>query len=90
MTTIGQKVVHVKSQKQTRSHACHWPGCPRQVPPALWGCRPHWYALPKEIRDRIWKAYRIGQETSLTPSREYVEAARAAQDWINRQFMAPK
>jgi hypothetical protein len=45
----------------------------------MWGCRPHWYRLPKSIRDRIWATYRPGQEDDLRISREYVEADRLAQ-----------
>ena len=51
----------------------------------MWGCKPHWFRLPKSIRDRIWKTYRPGQERDQRPSRDYVEAAREAQDWIARQ-----
>ncbi|MCP1375362.1 hypothetical protein [Dyella lutea] len=64
------------------THTCHWPGCNRPVPPAKWGCRPHWYQLPLEIRMRISAAYVSGQEITKTPSRAYIEAAREAQDWI--------
>jgi hypothetical protein len=81
-TPIGDKVAYVKAQPQTRRHACHWPSCTTQVSPAMWGCRRHWYALPQPIRQRIWRAYSPGQEKSLTPSREYVEVAREARDWI--------
>lgn len=63
-------------------HHCHWPGCERIVPPAAWGCKPHWYKLPEAIRQRIWRAFRPGQEKSKTPSAEYIAAAREAQDWI--------
>ena len=76
------KADYVRSQSQTRNHGCHWPGCPVQVPPAVWGCRPHWYSLPKVLRARIWATYKPGQERSMTPSREYVAAARAVQEWI--------
>lgn len=81
---IGAKVAHVLRAGQTRSHECHWPGCSKQVPPAMWGCKPHWYALPKDLRDRIWATYRTGQEVHGTPSREYVEAARQVQEWIQK------
>ena len=63
-------------------HTCHWPGCEVEVPPALWGCRPHWYSLPRHLRALIWKTYRRGQEVRKDPSPEYVEAARAVQRWI--------
>lgn len=79
------KVEHVRAaiaEGTHHGHTCHWPGCDKRVPPAAWGCKPHWFALPTAIRNRIWAAYRAGQEGTKTPSREYVEAARAAQDWI--------
>lgn len=82
MATIGEKVAHVKRAGQTRNHECHWPGCAAQVPPAMWGCKKHWYALPQAMRARIWRAYRPGQENDSNPSREYVEAARDVQSWI--------
>jgi hypothetical protein len=79
---LPPKAAYVVRQRQTRSHHCHWPGCTKQVPPAMWGCREHWYALPKDLRDRIWRAYRPGQEIDQRPSREYVQVARDVQAWI--------
>lgn len=73
---------HVKAARQSRFHTCHWPGCKQQVPPAMWGCKTHWFKLPGYIRARIWHAYEIGQEESLSPSEEYLAAAQEAQDWI--------
>jgi hypothetical protein len=78
----ADKVRHVKRSGQTRTHHCHWPGCPQQVPPAKWGCYSHWMRLPKRLRDAVWRAYAPGQETTLTPSREYVAVAREVQKWI--------
>lgn len=78
----GDKVAHVKRGRQTRRHTCHWPGCQKQVPPTLWGCAPHWFAIPKPLRDRVWQAYAPGQEETGRPSREYVEVAREVQEWI--------
>lgn len=66
-------------------HTCHWPGCAQAVPPAMWGCKPHWYRVPKHLRDRIWAAYVPGQEITKTPSRAYIEAAQAVQAWIAAQ-----
>lgn len=79
---VNPKVAHVLTAKQTRGHTCHWPGCSRQVPPAMWGCAEHWRRLPAALRARIWRTYRPGQEINLTPSKEYVEAATAVRDWI--------
>jgi len=73
---------YVRRQAQTRNHGCHWPGCDRKVPPAMWGCKPHWFRLPKHLRDRIWCAYVPGQERRMDPSDEYLAVAQEVQDWI--------
>jgi hypothetical protein len=69
------------------SHRCHWPGCEQEVPPAMWGCKGHWFALPKRLRNQIWATYRRGQEVTKTPSREYIEVAQDVQAWI-REYRA--
>lgn len=71
-----------RAPNHDRNHHCHWPGCPKQVKPAVWGCYPHWMKLPKYLRDKIWLTFRPGQEVSKTPSRAYVEVAREVQEWI--------
>jgi hypothetical protein len=48
----------------------------------MWGCRKHWFTLPKMLRDRIWAAYRPGQEIDKRPSETYLDAAGAVQLWI--------
>lgn len=80
--SIQKKVEYVKSQGQSREHHCHWPGCKKQVPPAMWGCLRHWKMVPQHLRTKLWKAYRIGQEKDMTPSREYLTVAREIQNWI--------
>ena len=82
--------VRDRMRKPSRGHRCHWPGCPRKVPPAVWGCREHWYKLPLELRNRIWRAFRPGQEQTKTPSREYVEAAQDVQAWIAEHYPTPQ
>lgn len=67
-------------------HGCHWPGCDKKVPPAMWGCRHHWFSLPKPIRDEIWKTYRPGQELDKRPSAEYMKAAEAARAYIFQHY----
>lgn len=76
------KVAYVKSQTQTRNHTCHWPDCRVQVPPAMWGCKKHWFKLPIVLRHKIWKAYVPGQEITLTPSAEYLHVADEVNVWI--------
>lgn len=79
------KAAYVKSQGQTRGHTCHWPGCEAQVPPAMWGCGAHWFRLPSAIRKNIWRSYIPGQEITGNPTPQYIEAAKAAQEWIKGQ-----
>jgi len=81
-SSVGDKADYVRSQGQDREHHCHWPGCKEQVPPAMWGCRKHWYMLPQMIRERIWAYYRPGQERDMRPSREYLATAQEAEEWI--------
>lgn len=76
------KIDYVKKAQLVRAHSCHWPGCNRQVPPAMWGCKTHWFKIPKGLRDRIWATYRPGQEEDRRPSEAYIKVAQAVQDWI--------
>ncbi len=76
------KVDYVLSQRQDRNHECHWPDCGKQVPPAMWGCKTHWFKLPKALRDKVWDAYIPGQEKRMDPSDEYLTVAREVQVWI--------
>lgn len=59
-------------------HTCHATACTTRLPPAMWGCRKHWFMVPKPVRDRIWRTYRVGQCDDKKPSRAYLEAARDA------------
>jgi hypothetical protein len=62
-------------------HRCPWPECTAQVPAHLWGCKQHWFQLPKGIRDRIYAAYKPGQSIA-TASDEYRAALDGADRWI--------
>lgn len=64
------------------SHKCHWPQCNKAVPPKMWGCKDHWFALPKFLRDMIWDEYKPGQEITKTPSPAYIVVADLTQLWI--------
>jgi transcriptional regulator with XRE-family HTH domain len=86
---IARKRRYVASQPQTRKHHCHWPGCDKQVPPAMWGCKAHWFRLPKALRDRVWRTYAPGQEVDMTPSEEYLQVADDVQRWIREHGGAP-
>jgi hypothetical protein len=54
----------------------------------MWGCKGHWFALPKRLRDRIWATYRRGQEITMTPSKEYLAAADDVQRWIREYLIS--
>lgn len=82
---LGEKADYVRAQPQSRSHTCHWTGCTKQVPPAMWGCKQHWFKLPAALRARIWRAYRPGQEKDMRPSEEYMVAAHDVERWIAQQ-----
>jgi hypothetical protein len=87
MVAAVSKAAYVKAQpiEEGEAHTCHWPGCNAVVPPAMWGCKPHWFALPPLLRAKIWAAYRPGQEVSKDPSRYYLAVAQEAQDWIRQR-----
>lgn len=85
MTTIKQKTDHVrkaKARNETFDHHCHWTGCTKKVPPAMWGCSKHWFRLPLRLRNKIWKCYQPEQEITKDPSDEYLTVAREVQTWI--------
>jgi hypothetical protein len=75
---LEEKKLHVLSSGQTRAHRCHADGCEEQVPPAMFMCKPHWFKLPKGLRDRVWSAYRLGQEKDGRASERYLSVTREA------------
>lgn len=57
------------------THECPRPGCNRRVAADEYACRGDWYALPVDIRQQIWRAWRSGDAGAH-------QAARAnAADW---------
>lgn len=90
MATIKQKAEYVTSKNQTFNHHCHWYGCDKLVPPAMWGCKKHWFMLPQTLRNKIWAAYEPGQEIDGTPSESYLVVAREVQAWIAANHPATK
>lgn len=55
----------------------------------MWGCKPHWFQLPKFLRDAIWLWYVPGQEITKKPSLAYLEVARLTQLWIETMEPPP-
>lgn len=60
------------------AHHCHARGCKVSVPPEMLMCRPHWYKVPKKIRDAVWEHYREGQCDDMEFTEEWNRAADAA------------
>jgi len=79
----SEKAAYVKKHSnQDGKHGCHWIGCKKKCPPAMWGCKEHWFKLPKKLRDKIWATYMPGQEINKNPSEEYLAVADEVRDWI--------
>lgn len=55
------------------SHECPAPRCEVWVPDNQLACKQHWFALPKELRARIWNHYVPGQ-TAATMTADYAAA----------------
>lgn len=81
----GMQCINITGHKGRHTlphaHVCHWPTCTTGVPAKLWGCKEHWFKLPKRLRDRIWATYVPGQEATKTPSDNYMKVALEVQDW---------
>lgn len=43
------------------SHQCPARDCGQQVGPGRLMCRPHWYMVPRPLRDAMWATWRSGQ-----------------------------
>lgn len=62
------------------THKCPAPPCQRQVPPAMFACKSHWFLLPKQVRDDIWDAHRAGTAS------EHIAAMAAAVRWYEENL----
>lgn len=67
------------------AHTCHATGCNKQVRPEMFMCSYHWFSLPKILRDRIWKTYKVGQCDDWNISHDYANAARECLAYIARK-----
>lgn len=45
-------------------------------------CRRHWFSLPRDLRNKIWRTYRVGQCDDWNITHEYAEAARECVTYI--------
>lgn len=65
----------------TAGHGCPAKGCGVTVERSKLACSRHWFDLPKQIRDRVWAAFR----THGMGSAEHTDAVGAALDWFRSQ-----
>lgn len=61
------------------SHKCPAPSCNQQVSSDRFACRGHWYALPADLRTRIWSGYR-------TSSTDHWQAMAEAIDYLAERY----
>jgi len=59
-------------------HFCHAKACKVIVPPKRLMCKRHWFKVPENLRRKVWREYRPGQEADKEPTAAYLEAARRA------------
>lgn len=59
-------------------HHCHALNCTNEVAPKLLMCRRHWAMVDKKIQAQVYGSYHCGQESSKRPTKEFLQAARAA------------
>lgn len=60
------------------SHQCPVDRCPVQVGRDRLMCRPHWYAVPKPMRDAVWATWRSGAGAGTPAHTAAITAAVAA------------
>lgn len=53
---------------------CAARGCHREVKATMLMCSEHWFQVPKEIRDRIWRQFARKQRGVAGASREHYRA----------------
>lgn len=71
------------------SHLCPASGCRRPVSPDRLMCRPHWYQVPKPLRDAVWATWRSGAGIGTREHIDMVMAAIAAASSDDRHLPSP-
>lgn len=66
-------------------HSCPATGCTRRVGQRMLMCRPHWFMVPKLLRDAVWEEYAGGLGAGSPAHRDAVLAATRA---VNEKLAA--
>jgi hypothetical protein len=73
-----------------RLPTCHWPAaCQRAATQAQWGCRPHWFKLPPDIRARLWQAEHQEMAALGRLGPAWAAVAAEADAWAASHLAAP-
>jgi hypothetical protein len=57
------------------SHKCPAPDCPARVADHMLMCRPHWYQVPRDLRNDVWAAWDNGMGAGTPEHNEAIIAA---------------
>ena len=68
------------------THTCPAPGCKVQVHYNQLACKPHWWALPEDIRQRVWRSWYSRQATD---GAEHTAALRSAISYLEARYGGP-
>lgn len=89
--SVGAKAAHVRAAMAdgiTANHHCHWPGgCHDITAAAQYCCTRHWYKIPLRFRNKIWAAYRKGQEIDKSPTSRYMQVVREIKKWFDEEYI---
>ena len=72
---------------------CPAPGCCSPVAAGKFLCRPHWFALPKRLREQInrtWRAYKAARSEQAARRSEALLDYRSARDEAIAYLAAPE
>lgn len=64
------------------SHECPRNECQEQVPDTMLACLIHWHAIPKPLRDAVWKAWNNGKGAGTDA---HHAAMTRAVEYLNRE-----
>jgi len=64
----------LKGDAHDGKHPCPKVGCEEWVPFGQMACRPHWFSLPEELRNRVNKVWRGGWVDEILAARKEVLA----------------
>lgn len=68
------------------SHTCPAPGCETTVSTDKLACPPHWFSIPKPMRNAVWDTYRGPGPGSA----EHTAAIGTAIDYLRRAAPKPE